>query len=54
MKAWRVNASGVLVPTSGGTYPKPAGWAQLPADIRAEWERRWLQANARNLATAAK
>jgi len=47
MRAWRVNASGVLVPTGGNTWPRPVGWAQLPAAIRAEWDRRWAQANAR-------
>lgn len=51
MRAWRVNASGVLVPTAPqGTHPRPVGWDKLPADIRAEWDRRWAAVNARQVA----
>lgn len=50
MRAWRVNASGVLVPTAQqGTHPRPVGWDKLPPDIRAEWDRKWLQATARQV-----
>lgn len=47
MRAWRTNSAGLLVPTSGqSTWPRPAGWEQLPPAIRAEWDRRWAQAQA--------
>jgi len=48
VRAWRVNASGVLVPTAPqGTHPRPVGWDKLPPAIRAEWDRKWMQATAR-------
>lgn len=52
MRAWRVNASGVLVPTAPqGSHPRPVGWAQLPKAIREEWDRKWMQATARRVSS---
>jgi hypothetical protein len=56
MIAWRATPQGVMVPVqwrSGQadprqvTWPRPAGWDQLPADIRAAWDARWARVQAR-------
>lgn len=45
MTAWRLSPVGVLIPTEHRpqpmAWPRPAGWAQLPADIREAWDRQW-------------
>lgn len=47
MIAWRRSPVGVLIPTDYAppprpmAWPRPAGWDQLPADIRAAWDAKW-------------
>lgn len=45
MTAWRVSSVGVLIPVQHKAqpmpWPRPAGWDQLPADIRAAWDAKW-------------
>jgi hypothetical protein len=41
---YRTTPSGVLVPNVPTQWPRPAGWDKLPADIRAQWDARWLTA----------
>lgn len=49
MTAWHTSPAGLLLPAKSSTWPRPVGWEQLPAAIRAEWDRRWRQANARQV-----
>lgn len=45
MNAWRLSPVGVLIPTEHKPrpfmWPRPAGWDQLPAEVRAEWDKKW-------------
>jgi hypothetical protein len=43
--AWRLSPVGVLIPTEyrpkPAAWPRPVGWAELPAELRAEWDAKW-------------
>lgn len=41
MTEWKTTAAGLLVPAKPNTWPRPAGWDKLPADVRAAWDARW-------------
>lgn len=45
MTAWRLSPVGVLIPTEyrpkPAAWPRPVGWAELPPELRAEWDAKW-------------
>lgn len=47
VNAWRLSPVGVLIPTEyrpkPAAWPRPVGWAELPPELRAEWDRRWIK-----------
>lgn len=43
MNAWTTTPAGLLVPAKPNTWPRPAGWASLPREVRAAWDARWAQ-----------
>lgn len=46
MTQWRITPAGLLMPAKPTTWPRPAGWENLPADVRAAWDARWARARA--------